>query len=103
MLNPKQPLSKLLEEVMDATGCREIDLERVLELRPFGYLKDSIKNCEVFCYEEPDGLRALLMILKVYPWMLLIAEKNYDEKFTAKTLAHMGIELIFQDKDSTAC
>ncbi len=71
-------------------GGKEINtvtLERVLRL-PFGTIEDSLGN-------DP-GLDALMRLVQTYPWLLEVAEANFDEKEAKKILIRNGSETACQ-------
>ena len=85
MTPKKQSLKSLLNDVLSVTQCRPVDLERILEL-PIRYLSIAIGS-----KKEPEGLRPLLEILRAFPWMLKVADHNWDEQYAKKELAHQAV------------
>ena len=87
-----EKMSDLIDEVIKITSSREIDLERVFELK-FGSLKVARTS-----KKEPPGLRALLKIVKTYPWMINIADMNWNEIYSKKIVCHAAIEELFRGR-----
>jgi len=66
-------------------GFSYSELERCLELKQ-GSLKTDVS------YE----LLVLLKILVNFPWMIRVAEKDFDEIESKKALCHAAIDIMFQ-------
>lgn len=71
-------------------GYSNSSLERILGL-PFGYLKDKRH------YRAKD-FQALIKILKTFPWMLIVADANYDEKIAKREMVKAAIDMGLLEK-----
>ena len=94
-----QPIAELIEEVLTKIepiyGRSHAGLERVFEL-------EQVTLAKVIggAIPEPIGLRGLLNIVKTFPWIIAVAEENFDEKYARKVLLHMAIEEIAANPES---
>jgi len=86
----KVPLPMLLKAVLKNTDLTIPEIERVFELRPFGYINKQMKAKK----EQPE-LRALLMILLRFPWMADVADNNFKADHAKRVMiARGGYEMI---------
>jgi hypothetical protein len=61
-----------------------IGIERALDL-PFGFLSDK-KNLKL-----PET-KALLKIIKAFPWMINVADHNFDKKVVKREIIHAAVD-----------
>ena len=66
------------------SNASEGEIERCLEL-PFGYIKKCINE-----KREDPALLNILLILHRFPWMLEVADHNYNDAFAKKQLLKRG-------------
>ena len=88
----KKKLKTLLKEVKNHLGCNETEIERALDIRPFGYLKKAVE-----LKREPPGLRQLLMIIRAFPWMLKAADEGYHTVEAKKTFLTHAVDIIVEN------
>lgn len=75
----------LMLKYLEDNGLRLVDLERIFGI-PFGSL--SAEN--VADNISPERI-SLLRILRTYPWISLVADRNYDEDFSIEVVKNAGM------------
>ena len=75
---------KIIVDAFKKAGWKPMEMERCLDLE-FGTLENS----------EDPALLPLLKILAVYPWLIRVAEKNYDTIEAKRIMTHAAIDTLF--------
>lgn len=86
-------IKKILKE-LESKGYSRPCIERIFGLS-FGYLKDeNLKKRNV----NKKEIRALLRIIKCYPWILKGADApvNFDEKESQHIMCHAAVDVVLK-------
>jgi hypothetical protein len=78
-----------LTEFSEKYGISQAGIERVLDLPQHSL--DKEKGSEVV---------ALIKMIKTFPWLISVAEKNYDRKEAKRTLLHVAVDYLIDLQDS---
>lgn len=69
-----------------AHGISQVNIEHALDLS-FG----SIERAKLT--DDPEMI-TLLRIVRTYPWLLQVAENNYDEIESSRILLHNAVDIL---------